>query len=85
MATHMEIVLRAAAFAAEKHRNQRRKDAEAFEAKVKLAHDEVKKRVDDASSKLAATTSVPRRRSAASPRPSLATSERPSSGLERRI
>src|SRR5262245_10860283 len=29
MATHMEIVLRAAAFAAEKHRNGRRKDAEA--------------------------------------------------------
>jgi guanosine-3',5'-bis(diphosphate) 3'-pyrophosphohydrolase len=29
MPTHMEIVLRAAAFAAEKHRNQRRKDAEA--------------------------------------------------------
>ena len=29
MATHMEIVLRAAAFAAEKHRNQRRKDEEA--------------------------------------------------------
>jgi GTP diphosphokinase / guanosine-3',5'-bis(diphosphate) 3'-diphosphatase len=29
MATHMETVLRAAAFAAEKHRNQRRKDAEA--------------------------------------------------------
>ena len=29
MPTHMEIVLRAAAFAAEKHRSQRRKDAEA--------------------------------------------------------
>ncbi len=29
MPTHMELVLRAAAFAAEKHRNQRRKDAEA--------------------------------------------------------
>jgi GTP diphosphokinase / guanosine-3',5'-bis(diphosphate) 3'-diphosphatase len=29
MPTHMETVLRAAAFAAEKHRNQRRKDAEA--------------------------------------------------------
>src|SRR5262245_53251041 len=29
MPTHMEIVLRAAAFAAEKHRNQRRKDEEA--------------------------------------------------------
>ena len=29
MATHMETVLRAAAFAAEKHRNQRRKDEEA--------------------------------------------------------
>ena len=29
MSTHMETVLRAAAFAAEKHRNQRRKDAEA--------------------------------------------------------
>src|SRR3954470_19211884 len=29
MTTHMEIVLRAAAFAAEKHRNQRRKDEEA--------------------------------------------------------
>jgi len=29
MATHMEIVLQAAAFAAEKHRNQRRKDEEA--------------------------------------------------------
>ena len=29
MATHMETVLRAAAFAAEKHRNQRRKDVEA--------------------------------------------------------
>jgi len=29
MGTHMEIVLRAAAFAAEKHRTQRRKDAEA--------------------------------------------------------
>jgi guanosine-3',5'-bis(diphosphate) 3'-pyrophosphohydrolase len=29
MPTHMEIVLRAAAFAAEKHRKQRRKDAEA--------------------------------------------------------
>src|SRR5262252_844777 len=29
MATHMEIVLKAAAFAAEKHRNQRRKDEEA--------------------------------------------------------
>ena len=29
MSTHMEIVLRAAAFAAEKHRNQRRKDEEA--------------------------------------------------------
>ena len=29
MATHMELVLQAAAFAAEKHRNQRRKDEEA--------------------------------------------------------
>ena len=29
MATHMEIVLKAAAFAAEKHRMGRRKDAEA--------------------------------------------------------
>jgi guanosine-3',5'-bis(diphosphate) 3'-pyrophosphohydrolase len=29
MPTHMELVLQAAAFAAEKHRNQRRKDAEA--------------------------------------------------------
>ena len=29
MPTHMEIVLRAAAFAAEKHRSQRRKDEEA--------------------------------------------------------
>ena len=29
MPTHMELVLRAAAFAAEKHRNGRRKDEEA--------------------------------------------------------
>jgi GTP diphosphokinase / guanosine-3',5'-bis(diphosphate) 3'-diphosphatase len=50
MATHMETVLRAAAFAAEKHRNQRRKDVEAspyINHPIQLAHILVQENVED--------------------------------------
>ncbi|HEX5161501.1 MAG TPA: HD domain-containing protein [Steroidobacteraceae bacterium] len=50
MATHMEIVLRAAAFAAEKHRNQRRKDEEAspyINHPVQVAHILVQADIED--------------------------------------
>ena len=50
MSTHMETVLRAAAFAAEKHRNQRRKDQEAspyINHPIQLAHILVQERIDD--------------------------------------
>ena len=50
MSTHMEIVLRAAAFAAEKHRNQRRKDEEAspyINHPITLAHILVRVGIED--------------------------------------
>src|SRR5262245_52517012 len=50
MSTHMEIVLRAAAFAAEKHRHQRRKDEEAspyINHPIQLAHILVQARIED--------------------------------------
>ena len=50
MPTHMEIVLRAAAFAAEKHRHQRRKDEEAspyINHPVQVAHILVQENVED--------------------------------------
>ena len=50
MATNMETVLRAAAFAAEKHRNQRRKDAEAspyIDHPIQLAYILVQADVED--------------------------------------
>lgn len=50
MPTRMEIVLRAAAFAAEKHRNQRRKDAAAspyINHPIQLAHILVQENVED--------------------------------------
>ena len=50
MPTHMETVLKAAAFAAEKHRNQRRKDAEAspyINHPIQLAHILVQHDVED--------------------------------------
>lgn len=50
MTTHMELVLRAAAFAAEKHRNQRRKDEEAspyINHPITLAHILVRAQVED--------------------------------------
>ena len=50
MPTHMELVLKAAAFAAEKHRNQRRKDAEAspyINHPIQLAHILVQADIED--------------------------------------
>ena len=50
MPTHMEIVLRAAAFAAEKHRHQRRKDEEAspyINHPVQVAHILVQENIED--------------------------------------
>jgi len=50
MPTHMETVLRAAAFAAEKHRNQRRKDQEAspyINHPIQVAHILVQADVED--------------------------------------
>jgi guanosine-3',5'-bis(diphosphate) 3'-pyrophosphohydrolase len=50
MPTHMETVLKAAAFAAEKHRNQRRKDAEGspyINHPIQLAYILVQARVED--------------------------------------
>ena len=50
MPTHMETVLKAAAFAAEKHRNQRRKDAEAspyINHPIQLAHILVQADIED--------------------------------------
>ncbi len=50
MSTHMELVLRAAAFAAEKHRNGRRKDEEAspyINHPIQLAHILVQAGVED--------------------------------------
>ena len=50
MPTHMEIVLRAAAFAAAKHRNQRRKDEEAspyINHPVQVAHILVQENIED--------------------------------------
>src|SRR5688572_6464599 len=50
MSTHMETVLKAAAFAAEKHRNQRRKDEEAspyINHPIQVAHILVQADVED--------------------------------------